>query len=261
MTFQDPHQQSPFAAGSNMPQTPSPAPAAPAPRRGGGGGGGGAWALTFVIPLVLVLGGYGLLYAFFGVDGEEDAGDTVDAAAVSTSTVTQAPQTTPSATSDAAPSPTSAAPSPEAEDPTPTAPAAPATPAAPAAQQITPGNYELELAGGDPVRCQMYEPDVGMFLACQAGNVDWTDDAGQSASGVSIRFNPTQAQGVVGDLGNITMEGTLSTGSVYEMSTDDGTIRIDITDPERIVFTRDGEEAWIARSGFGPVASPLDQLR
>lgn len=258
MSFQHPRQQSPFSVGSNVSPSPSPAPAAPAPRRGGGGG---AWALTFVIPLVLVLGGYGLLYVFFGVDGEEDAGGTVDAAAVSTTTVTQAPQTTPSAASDAAPSPTSAAPSPEAEDPTPTALATPTTPAAPAAQQITPGNYELELAGGDPVRCQMYDPDLGMFLACQAGNVNWTNDTGRSANSVSIQFNPARAQGVIGDLGNITMEGTLSTGGVYEMSTPDGTVRIDITDPERIVFTRDGEEAWIARSGFGPVASPLDQLR
>lgn len=244
MTFQDPHRQNPFpqSSASNMPQD---LPPTSAPQRGGGA----TWVLVFVLPLVFVLGGYGLLHVFFGVDGEEPANDT---AAVLTSSVPPAPQTTPSSASPVQPSSTTTAPSPEPADP---------TPVAPVAEQITPGNYEIELAGGSNVHCQMYNPALGMLLACQTGNVSWTDDTGRSVNSVSIQFGPARAQGVLGDLGGITMEGTLSTGGVYEMTTTDGMIRIDTSDPGRIVFTRDGEEAWISRSGFGPVASPLDQLR
>lgn len=263
MTFQDPHHQNPFSAPpeSGGPGSPRPYPEEPSPppaplkRKMGDGT---AWGLALVIPLILVLGGYGLLYALFGVDDTDSAADPADAVVASiptvTATVTETPQTTPS-TSTAASEPTTAAPSPEAESPVPTAPAAPA------AEQISPGNYEIEMAGGNAVRCQMYDPNLGMLLACQSGNVGWTNDAGQSANSVSIQFGPARARGVVGDLGNFTMEGSLSAGGVYEMSTPEGTILIDTSDPERIVFTKDGEEAWISRSSFGPVTSPLDQLR
>lgn len=229
-------------------------------------GEGAAWTLTLVIPLVLVLGGYGLLYALFAVESDDAVGASENAAVpVVTSTVPEAshtgpssvvpgPDTTEESVSSAAPSPSAAALSPGPPEPAP-------APAAPAAEQISPGNYELELAGGSTVRCQMYSPEMGMFLACQTNNVGWTDDTGQPVNSVSIRFNPARAQGVLGDLGNITMEGTLATGGIYEMSTADGPLRIDTTDPDRIVFTGNGEEAWITRADFGPVSSPLDQLR
>lgn len=77
MTTQGPFTNTPFAAPSNgqaapyqqmpgqeMPHGAVPMTEPPAKRRRMGEG--GAWACALLIPLVLVLGGYGLAYAFFG---------------------------------------------------------------------------------------------------------------------------------------------------------------------------------------------------
>ena len=175
MTSQGPHHQNPFSAHSGpgrpgssgpYPEGPFPPPAPPKRKMGDGT----AWVLALVTPLVLVLGGYGLLYALFGVDDTDtavDPADTVVAADAApahegtTAAPRESPRQTESATSgqpsespahSATAAATSTTPDPVAPAPGPTttdsgAPVSPATPEAPEAPEAPEQDFTFTAPG------------------------------------------------------------------------------------------------------------------
>lgn len=115
------------------------------------------------------------------------------------------------------------------------------------------GNYEVELAGGDPrstTRCIVSE-----MLACETWPTTWIDPrTGANASGLAVRFNPVRTKAVVGNLGDIDIHGVLPTGGVYTV----GDITIDLRVPGALQFVKGDESAWMTRAAYGPTDVDFD---
>ncbi len=121
------------------------------------------------------------------------------------------------------------------------------------------GNYRLGLDEEYDVRCV-----VSGMLACEVvpASTDfelpltaWTDDvADVNPNGLAVKFGPARTKTVLGNLGDITMNGELPVGAVYTV----GEIRIDLTYPGAVQFFKDGESAWLTRMAFGPTDVDYD---
>jgi hypothetical protein len=106
------------------------------------------------------------------------------------------------------------------------------------------GKYVLEMADGDRVTCAFDAETPGGALDCASEDIPDANLTG----GLAAAAQPlTQSTDVPAD--GVPALDTLTSGTVYEIDTTDGTLTIDMSDDDRILISGDGRELEITPGG------------